>query len=146
MVQRVCHPGPAHSGWCNCLFCFMTFFFWRVSWLAVIPWFSPTLSLWTLFLSACCLEVSCNSFPWAWFSLPGEAYCPFYAWRAHRVLHFLGGGGVLIRELQKGTWCLPLAQGTIPGPGIESHVGLPAWSLLLPLPVSMPLSVPFMNK
>ena len=26
-------------------------------------------------------------------------------------------------------------------PGIESHVGLPAWSLLLPLPVSLPLSV-----
>ncbi|CAD7690296.1 unnamed protein product [Nyctereutes procyonoides] len=25
-------------------------------------------------------------------------------------------------------------------PGIESHVGLPAWSLLLPLPVSLPLS------
>ena len=24
-------------------------------------------------------------------------------------------------------------------PGIESHVGLPAWSLLLPLPVSLPL-------
>ena len=26
-------------------------------------------------------------------------------------------------------------------PGIESHVGLPAWSLLLPLPVSLPLCV-----
>ena len=26
-------------------------------------------------------------------------------------------------------------------PGIESHVGLPAWSLLLPLPVSLPLSL-----
>ena len=25
------------------------------------------------------------------------------------------------------------------GPGIESHLGLPAWSLLLPLPVSLPL-------
>ena len=25
--------------------------------------------------------------------------------------------------------------------GIESHVGLPAWSLLLPLPVSLPLSL-----
>ena len=33
-------------------------------------------------------------------------------------------------------------------PGIESHVGLPAWSLLLPLPVSLPLalSVSLMNK
>ena len=27
------------------------------------------------------------------------------------------------------------------GPRIKSHVGLPAWSLLLPLPVSLPLSV-----
>ena len=26
-------------------------------------------------------------------------------------------------------------------PGIESHVGLPAWSLLHPLPVSLPLSL-----
>ena len=26
-------------------------------------------------------------------------------------------------------------------PGIESHVGLPAWSLLLPPPVSLPLSL-----
>ena len=29
-------------------------------------------------------------------------------------------------------------------PGIESHVGLPVWNLLLPLPVSLPLSI--MNK
>ena len=36
---------------------------------------------------------------------------------------------------------LPLAQGVIPGPGIESHIGFPAWSLLLPLPMSLPLSV-----
>ena len=26
-------------------------------------------------------------------------------------------------------------------PGVESHVRLPAWSLLLPLPVSLPLSL-----
>ena len=35
-------------------------------------------------------------------------------------------------------------------PGIESHVGLPAWSLLLPLPMSLPfslsLSVTIINK
>ena len=37
--------------------------------------------------------------------------------------------------------CLPLAQGMIRRPGIESHFGLPAWSLFLPLPVSLPLSV-----
>ena len=36
---------------------------------------------------------------------------------------------------------LPSAQGMIWGPGIEFHLGLPAWSLLLPLPVSLPLCV-----
>ena len=44
---------------------------------------------------------------------------------------------------------LPLAQGAIPGsqdPGIKSHVGLPAGSLFLPLPVSLPLYVSLMNK
>ena len=52
----------------------------------------------------------------------------------------------------KGTWvaqwlslCLWLKAGPW-GPGIESHIGLPAWSLLLPLPVSLPLSVSLMNK
>ena len=44
----------------------------------------------------------------------------------------LGGSGVE---------CLPLVQGPITGSGIEFCVGLPAWSLLLPLPVSLPLSV-----
>ena len=33
-----------------------------------------------------------------------------------------------------------------PSPGIKSPIGLPAWSLLLPLPVSLPLSVSLMNK
>ena len=37
--------------------------------------------------------------------------------------------------------CLPLAQSMIPGSGIESHIGLPAWSLLLPLPMSLLLSL-----
>ena len=36
---------------------------------------------------------------------------------------------------------LPVAQSVIPGFGIESHIGLPAWSLLLPLPVSLLLSL-----
>ena len=35
---------------------------------------------------------------------------------------------------------LALAQGVIPGLGIESHTRLPVRSLLLPLPVSLPLS------
>ena len=41
---------------------------------------------------------------------------------------------------------LPSAQGIIPDPGNESHIGLPAWSLLLLLPVSLSLSVSLMNK
>ena len=36
---------------------------------------------------------------------------------------------------------LPLAQVVIPGSWDESHIGFPAGSLLLPLPVSLPLSV-----
>ena len=39
---------------------------------------------------------------------------------------------------------LPLARGVILGPGIESHIRLPARSLLLSLPVSLLLSL--MNK
>ena len=41
---------------------------------------------------------------------------------------------------------LPSAQGVILETRIESHIGLPAWSLLLPLPVSLSLSVSFMDK
>ena len=40
----------------------------------------------------------------------------------------------------------PSAQGLILETGIESHIRLPAWSLLLPLPVSLPLSVSLTNK
>ena len=43
----------------------------------------------------------------------------------------------------QGTW---VAQRLILGPGIESHIRLLAGSLLLPLPMSLPLSVPLMNK
>uniref|UniRef100_A0A8I3N9E9 Histidine triad nucleotide binding protein 1 n=1 Tax=Canis lupus familiaris TaxID=9615 RepID=A0A8I3N9E9_CANLF len=35
----------------------------------------------------------------------------------------------------------PLVQGVILETGIKSHIWLPAWSLLLPLPVSLPLSL-----
>ena len=44
-------------------------------------------------------------------------------------------------------WAAPVALGRLQPrvgswrPGIESHIGLPTWSLLLPLPVSLPLSV-----
>ena len=48
---------------------------------------------------------------------------------------------------------LPSAQGVIPGfwdwiprSGIESRIRLPIGSLLLPLPMSLPFSVSFMNK
>ena len=41
---------------------------------------------------------------------------------------------------------LPLAQGVIPGPGIESHIELPAGSLLFPsVYVSASLSVSLLN-
>ena len=33
-----------------------------------------------------------------------------------------------------------------PKPGIESHIRLPAWNLLLPLPVSLLLCLSLMNK
>ena len=42
--------------------------------------------------------------------------------------------------------CLPLAQGVILGLGIESHIRLPARSLLLPLPISLLLSLSLTNK
>ena len=41
---------------------------------------------------------------------------------------------------------MPSAQGVIPGPGIKSNTGLPTGTLLLPLPVSLPLTVSLMNK
>ena len=48
------------------------------------------------------------------------------------ILGSLGGSAVE---------CLPSGPGCDPSLRIESHVRLPAWSLLLPLPVSLPLSV-----
>ena len=48
------------------------------------------------------------------------------------------GGSVIER--------LPLAQGVALEFGIESHIGLPPWSLLLPLPVSLPLSLPVSHE
>ena len=48
------------------------------------------------------------------------------------------GGGHLGGSMVK---CQPLAQVVIRGPGIESYIRLPAGSLLLPLPESLPLSV-----
>ena len=41
---------------------------------------------------------------------------------------------------------LPAVQGMFPGCGIESHIGLSAGGLLLPLPVSVCLSLSIMNK
>ena len=43
-------------------------------------------------------------------------------------------GGSVVEHLSS-------AQVMILGPGIESHIGLPTGSLLLPLPMSLPLSV-----
>ena len=41
---------------------------------------------------------------------------------------------------------LPSAPVVMPGLGIESHTGLPAWSLLIPLPASASLCVSLTNK
>ena len=42
---------------------------------------------------------------------------------------------------------LPLAHGVNPVQGLSpSHIGLPAWSLLLPLPVPLPCSVSLLSK
>ena len=41
--------------------------------------------------------------------------------------------------------CLPLAQGMVLGSQIESNIRFPAWSLLLPLPMSLPVSVSLMK-
>ena len=45
-------------------------------------------------------------------------------------------------------WASAFGQGMTPGPGIKSRIRLPVRSLLLPLPVSLPLSqsVSLMNK
>ena len=43
-------------------------------------------------------------------------------------------GGLVVEHL-------PLAQVMNPGSWDQVHIGLPAWSLLLPLPVSLPLSL-----
>ena len=56
--------------------------------------------------------------------------------RSTAELHRLGHLGGSVVEL------LPLARGMISGSRIESHIGLPLGSLLLPLPVPVSL----MNK
>ena len=53
------------------------------------------------------------------------------------ILGHLGGS-----EVER----LPSAQGVIPGSWDQVPIGLPAGSLLLPLPVYLPLSVCLMNK
>ena len=43
-------------------------------------------------------------------------------------------------------WAAAFGSGCDPGPGIESHIRLPARSLLLSLPVSLPLCLSWINK
>ena len=52
----------------------------------------------------------------------------------HIIAYYSGTEGRLGGSVVE---CLPWAQGVIPGSGIESHMGLPVGSLLLPLPVSL---------
>ena len=57
-----------------------------------------------------------------------------YLYRSHLTGHL--GGSVVER----------LPQVMILSPGIESHIRLPAWNLLLPLLMSQPLCVFLMNR
>ena len=58
----------------------------------------------------------------------------------HQIIKYMGRlGGSVVEHL-------PSTQGVILGSWVESHIGLPAGSLLLPLPMSLSLSVSFMNK
>ena len=58
---------------------------------------------------------------WAFCPLGLSAHLEFIKRMAHGQPGWLSG------------LALPSAQGMMPGPGIESHVGLPAWSLPLPV-------------
>ena len=66
----------------------------------------------------------------------------FNSCRVLQVLKITGLGSTDARWL---SICLQLRLGS-QGPGIESHIGLPAGSLPLLLPVSLPLSLSPMNK
>ena len=45
-----------------------------------------------------------------------------------------------------GGWASAFDSGHDPGLGMEFHIGLPVGGVLLPLPVSLPLSLSLMNK
>lgn len=78
--------------------------FTEVGLFVMISWFSPALSLWTIFLSAQYLEVSCNPSSLAWLPFPGEIQCYFYAWRVHCVLYLpVFFFFFLVRKLQRST-------------------------------------------
>ena len=58
-----------------------------------------------------------------------------FQWTIIKTIYCVGHlGGSVVEHL-------PPAQGVIRGPGIESHNGLPARSLLLPWPVFLPFSL-----
>ena len=59
---------------------------------------------------------------------------------SHKILLHQGRLGGSVVE------CLPLAQVMVPESPDESHIGVPTGSPLLPLPVSLPMSLSVMNK
>ena len=75
---------------------------------------------------------------------PGRLFFPKPAWNLSFSLSLMGAAAfetlIKIPEWLGGQWLSGLAPPSAQGL-IESHVGLPAWSLLLPLPVSLPLSL-----
>ena len=64
--------------------------------------------------------------------IPGITLISYHFALFHKILGCLGGSTVEH---------LLLAQGVIRSLRIESHIRLPAWSLLLPLPTSLPFSL-----
>ena len=66
-------------------------------------------------------------------------YIDFRLWICNIVFKRINFGDPWVAQQISGCLLRPGAWSW--SPGIESHIGLPEWSLLLPLPVSLPLSL-----
>ena len=114
-------------------------------------------SMYTLQVMGWCLVINCwlkfiwRIIVWSFKNGPWRQN-PFHkaVWHKIELSTFLRTGKDIFLGRLGGSavGCLPLAQGLILGSRIESHIRLPAGSLLLPQPVSLLLSVciSLMNK